>query len=222
MGFSVGQFVRVVIVLVLFAITWFLLQSTSSVNPVNISRSLSEFPSTLGSYSLSKSFQSSADILELLGVDEYIQYNYRSEAGKNVNLYVGYYRAVGVEGSYHSPKNCIPGGGWGIAKVNRVELDQGIDGRDSATVSEMIIQNGPEFQVVLYLYQNRGRIIASEYWEKIYLVLDALFKGRRDGTFIRIMSYAENGDIESAQKRARLFAEKAMAELENYIPVAHI
>ena len=120
-----------------------------------------------------------------------------------VNFYVGYYRAVGVEGSYHSPKNCIPGGGWGINTVKEVQLDEGIEGKDKAVVSEMLIRNGDEYQVVLYWFQNRGRIIASEYWEKIYLVLDALFKGRRDGSFVRIMSYAENGDIAAAQARVK-------------------
>jgi len=213
---------RVLVVLVFVALTWLLLQTTSAVEPVAINQSLSKFPDKVGEYRLSDSFQSSAGVLELLGVDDYIQYNYVSDSGNHVNLYVGYYRAVGMEGSYHSPKNCIPGGGWGIAKVREVTLDQGIEGEQQSTVSEMIIQNGPEHQVVLYWYQNRGRVIASEYWEKIYLVVDALLKGRRDGTFIRVMSYAKDGDIQAAQERVQEFAEEVMVELENYLPGAEI
>ncbi|HKJ65602.1 MAG TPA: EpsI family protein [Desulfopila sp.] len=213
---------RVLVVLVFVALTWFLLQTTSAVEPVAINRSLSNFPHKVGEYRLSDSFQSSAGVLELLGVDDYIQYNYVSDNGNHINFYVGYYRAVGVEGSYHSPKNCIPGGGWGIAKVRKVTLDQGIEGDQQSTVSEMLIQNGPEHQVVLYWYQNRGRVIASEYWEKIYLVVDALLKGRRDGTFIRVMSYANDGDIQAAQERVQEFAEEVMVELENYLPGAEV
>ncbi len=211
---------RVVIVLLLFAATWIFLNSSSGVKPVPIKNALSGFPQSIGSYRLSNSFQSSAGVLELLGVDDYIQYNYVSDKGDNVNLYVGYYRAVGVEGGYHSPKNCIPGGGWGIDGTKEINLDQGIEGKQSSTVSNMVIRNGAELQVVLYWFQNRGRIIASEYWEKVYLVLDALFKGRRDGTFVRIISHVQDGDSEATELRVKDFAEKVMIELENYLPGA--
>ena len=66
-----------------------------------------------------------------------------------------------------------------------VQLDKGIEGKDEATVSEMLIRNGDEYQVVLYWFQNRGRIIASEYWEKIYLVLDALIKRTKRRQFYK-------------------------------------
>jgi EpsI family protein len=167
------SYFRVAVLLICFGITWYLLQSTAAVNAVSIRQPLSTFPNQIGGFVLKTLFQSSADVLELLGVSDSIQYNYVADDGGVVNFYVGYYRAVGVEGSYHSPKNCIPGGGWGINDVKEVELDQGIEGKDKAVVSEMLIRNGDEYQVVLYWFQNRGRIIASEYWEKIYLVLDA-------------------------------------------------
>ena len=209
---------RIFILLFSFGLTWYLLEWTSSVTAVSIRQPLSTFPKQIGGFTLSNSFQSSADVLELLGVNDYIQYNYKENDGGLVNFYVGYYRAVGVEGSYHSPKNCIPGGGWGINSVNAVRLNQGIEGANKAVVSEMLIRNGDEYQVVLYWFQNRGRIIASEYWEKIYLVLDALLTGRRDGSFIRIMSYAENGDVEAARERVRAFAQLVLPELENHLP----
>ncbi|WP_169309261.1 exosortase C-terminal domain/associated protein EpsI [Desulforhopalus sp. IMCC35007] len=209
---------RVLTLIILFGCTWYILQFTSTVSPVSIKKSLSSFPQVIGNYKLSNSFQSSAGVLELLGVNDYIQYNYVSDAGDNINLYVGYYRAVGVEGSYHSPKNCIPGGGWGIDRIKKVGLNQGIEGGTKSTVSEMLIRSGDEYQVVLYWFQNRGRVIASEYWEKIYLVLDALFKGRRDGSFVRIISYAPNAEITETEARVRVFAEKVMPLLENYLP----
>jgi EpsI family protein len=213
---------RVLIVLTLFAITWYLLQTTSGVNAVPIKQPLSLFPQQLGSYRLSNSFQSSAGVLELLGVDDYIQYNYVDENKASVNLYAGFYQAVGVSGSYHSPKNCLPGGGWGIDTVKKIELTTGIGGQSSSTVSEMLIRNGDQYQVVLYWYQNRGRIIASEYWEKIYLVLDALFQGRRDGTFVRIMTVAQEGDIKGAEQRVKHFAEQVMPLLDEHLPGARL
>lgn len=209
---------RVLIVLALCAVTWYILQTTSEVAAVPVKKPLSLFPNQVAGYHLSNSFQSSAEVLEMLGVDDYIQYNYINESKARINLYAGFYKAVGVSGSYHSPKNCLPGGGWGIDTVKKVELQSGIGGQDTSTVSEMLIRNGSDYQVVLYWYQNRGRIIASEYWEKIYLVLDALFMGRRDGTFVRIMTVAEDGDIQAAEERVIRFAEQAMPLLDEHLP----
>lgn len=213
---------RVLIIITLLAATWYTLQATSQVTATPIKKSLSLFPHQIADYHLSNSFQSSAGVIEMLGVDDYIQYNYIDEANIYINLYAGFYKAVGVSGSYHSPKNCLPGGGWGIDTIKKVVLETGIKNKKQSTVSEMLIRNGAEYQVVLYWYQNRGRIIASEYWEKIYLVLDALFKGRRDGTFVRIMTVAQDGDIKGAEARIKLFAEQVMPLLEQHLPGASL
>jgi EpsI family protein len=213
---------RVLIVLALLAVTWYVLQTTTEVKAVPIKKPLGLFPTQVADYHLSNSFQSSAGVLELLGVDDYIQYNYIDGSNRRINLYAGYYKAVGVSGGYHSPKNCLPGGGWGIDTVKKVELRTGIDGKETSTVSEMLIRSGSDYQVVLYWYQNRGRIIASEYWEKIYLVLDALFQGRRDGTFVRIMTVAQEGDIKGAEQRVKHFAEQVMPLLDEHLPGARL
>ncbi|MBV5330534.1 MAG: EpsI family protein, partial [Chlorobium sp.] len=80
------------------------------------------------------------------------------------------------------------------------------------------IRNRNEYQVVMYWYQNRGRIISSEYWEKIYLVLDAILKKRRDGTFVRLMAPAPGGDIQQAEKVLEQFAAQIVTELDNFLP----
>jgi EpsI family protein len=213
---------RVAVVLLLFVATWFLLQKTSQVSAVPIKKPLGSFPAVIGPYALSDSLQSSADVIEMLGVDDYIQYNYHSEGRSPVSLYVGFYKSVGVGGGYHSPKNCLPGGGWGIDTVREVALDAGIEGGSTAKVTEMLIRNGDRYQVVYYWYQNRGRIIASEYWEKIYLVLDAIFKRRRDGTFVRIIAPVAGGDIQATERDVRDFAETVMTQLENHLPGARL
>jgi EpsI family protein len=209
---------KILIVLLLFTATWYILQATSSVTKVPNKKSLGSFPDRIGDYRLSNSFQSSADVIKMLGVDDYIQYNYASPSGSWTNLYVAFYSSVGVGGGYHSPKNCLPGGGWGIDTVKTIQLQAGIEGKNKSTVTEMLIRKGDEYQVVLYWYQNRGRVIASEYWEKIYLVLDALFKGRRDGTFVRIMVTVKGADIAEAEHRVQKFAEQVMVALENHLP----
>ncbi len=215
--------VRVVTILILCALTWYAMQITAEVRPVVIKKTLSAFPRTIGKYSLSNAFQSSAEVIEMLGVDDYIQYNYiQPDDGKRINLYVGYYESVGVNGGYHSPRNCIPGGGWGIDAIVERNLDTGGGGGETATVSKMLIRRGSEYQMVYYWYQNRGRIIASEYWEKIYQVLDAMFMGRRDGTFVRVMVSVDGDEFSAAESELKVFSEKVMFELKDYLPGAQL
>jgi len=210
---------RVLLILLLFAATWYVLNVTSEVRAIPIKRTLADFPQRLGDYHLSNAFQSSSAELKMLGVDDYIQYDYINSAGERINLYVGYYRAVGVTGSYHSPKNCLPGAGWNIYTTRRTPLN--IGGKQTA-VSEMLIQDGADQQVVMYWYQNRGRIIPSEYWEKFWLIKDALFMGRRDGAFVRVMSYVKDGQVEATEERTRQFSEMALSELGDFLPGAHL
>ena len=208
---------RVFLVLALLVTTYLLLQGVSGTVRTPIKQSLNNFPSTLGEWKVLSSRASTDEVVKMLGVDDYVEYNYANPAGRALNFYAAFYESVGTGGGYHSPKNCIPGGGWGIDRVKTVQLAP-TDGRAPVTVSEMIIRNRNEYQVVMYWYQNRGRIIGSEYWEKIYLVLDAVLMKRRDGTFVRLMAPVANGTIEQTEQQLQGFAPLAMKELERFLP----
>lgn len=208
---------RVLIVLALIVGTFFLLQNVSGTRRTPIKQPLAKFPTTLGDWQAKSSRESTEAVIKMLGVDDYIEYNYASPNGQSVNFYAAFYESVGTGGGYHSPKNCIPGGGWWIDEVKTVTI-QPKGNQAPVTVAEMVIRNRNEYQVVLYWYQNRGRIIHSEYWEKIYLVLDAILKKRRDGTFVRLMTPAPGGDIQQAEKVLQQFAAQAVTELDNFLP----
>jgi len=197
--------------------TFFLLQNVSGTHRTPIKQPLAKFPTTLGDWQAKSARESSEAVIKMLGVDDYIEYNYAAPNGQSVNFYAAFYESVGTGGGYHSPKNCIPGGGWGIDAVKTVTI-QPKGSQVPVTVAEMIIRNRNEYQVVMYWYQNRGRVISSEYWEKYYLVLDAILKKRRDGTFVRLMMPAPNGDIQQAEKVLEQFAAQAVTKLDNFLP----
>ena len=208
---------RLLIILAFLGGTFILLQGVSGTHRTPIKKPLAKFPATLGSWHVLSSRESTGAVVKMLGVDDYIDFNYSTSNGQPVNLYAAFYESVGTGGGYHSPKNCLPGGGWGIDAVKTMKIPLG-GGQAPVTVSELIIRNRNEYQVVLYWYQNRGRIIHSEYWEKIYLVLDAIMEKRRDGTFVRLIAPAPNGDIQQAEKDLQQFAALALAELDNFLP----
>jgi len=206
---------RIAVVLALFALTFVGLQFSQTVRQVPIKQPLSGFPVEIGEWKFARKSFFSAPVIEMLGVADYISYDYTEGNGGWLNLYISYFTAVGVTGGYHSPQNCLPGGGWNIASVEDVALAMG------GQIKKVLVQKGGEQQVVLYWFQNRGRIIASEYWEKIYLVLDAVFKQRRDGSFIRIIGQLpKGGDKDKFTQEMVDFANKTVELAAQYIPGA--
>jgi len=210
---------RVSIVIFCFLATFIMIKRAVVTEPVGIIRPLSLFPRQIGSWKVNASRLSDEDVVKMLGVDDYIDYTYVNQSGRQVNLYVAFYKSVGGGKGYHSPKNCLPGAGWGIDRNGTITIfPSNKNGKRSVDVSEMIIREGDEYQVVFYWFQNRGRIIASEYWEKIYLVLDALIKHRRDGTFVRLIARAPKGKIAETEKILVDFSGDVLSELEQFLP----
>lgn len=208
---------RAIFITVILFVSAFLLQDITGVQRTPIKQPLSSFPTVLGEWQAVSARTSKDSVIQILGVDDYIEYYYTNSSRQSVNFYAAYYEAVGKGTGYHSPKNCIPGGGWGIETTDTLTVIP--EGRKGPVkISEMIIRNGSEYQVVIYWYHNRGRIIYSEYWEKIYLVLDSILKKRRDGTFVRLMAPVRNKDIDGTRRRLIEFAVRVMPELDDFIP----
>ena len=209
--------VRLIIVLALFGLTFISLQFVQSAKVVPIKRPLAEFPAKIGEWERTNEIKSSDAVVEMLGLDDYINATYTAPDGMNLNFYVSYFSSVGTTGAYHSPQNCLPGSGWEIASVKGLPITINNPKR-STIINSLIVQNGSAKQITLYWFQNRGRIIANEYWEKIYLVTDSLLKRRRDGSFVRIMAPATEENMADTEKKLKEFAEKVAVQLENFIP----
>ena len=88
----------------------------------------------------------------------------------------------------HSPLNCLPGAGWLPVRQDRTTIQVRTSGttRD-IEVNNFVIEKGLDRQAVLYWYQSHGRVVASEYWGKVYTVLDAMRHNRTDGSLVRVV-----------------------------------
>ena len=53
-----------------------------------------------------------AKILQILGVDDYMNRAYFRADRASAGLYVGYYKSQRQGDAIHSPQNCLPGAGW--------------------------------------------------------------------------------------------------------------
>jgi EpsI family protein len=194
-----------------------LLRSVSHGEETPLHRSFADFPWSIAQW-IGREQELEAQILQALKVDDYILRQYWEEQGPPIGLYVGYYKSMRKGATYHSPKNCLPGSGWYFVKTGKTPL--GITDRHGlpVEVNEFVIQKGLDKQLVLYWYQDRGRIITSEYWAKIYMVVDAMTKNRTDGAFVRITVPYTREKEKEVLDRGKAFAEKLLPLLEKYLP----
>ena len=155
-------------------------------------------------------------VYNILGVEDYILANYRKNSKETVNLYVGFYQSQKEGDIIHSPKNCMPGSGWNIAKSS-IEPVYMTDTGKSINTIKLLLQKGSQKQVVLYWFQSRGRIISSEYMQKIWLVIDSVIKHRTDGSFVRLISPVVV-DEAATIKVLKEFANKVYPILNEHIP----
>ncbi len=131
-------------------------------------------------------------------------------------LYVGFYQSQRTGATYHSPKNCLPGAGWQFMESDFIPLT--MPDQTTITVNKVLIQKGLEKQVILYWYHDRGRVIASEYWAKGYLVWDAMTKNRSDGSLVRISIPVRDGTVEEAFDHGVDFMRDLWPTLLEYMP----
>ena len=127
-------------------------------------------------------------VLDVLGLDAYIQRKYTDDDGRILWLYVGYYRLQQQGKGIHSPKHCYPGAGWSMLDkgVESIPLDE--DGLHAIVVNRVVFQRDGVKQVILYWFQSSNRIVHSEYAQRIYLVLDAILFNRTDGALVKVSS----------------------------------
>ncbi len=150
-------------------------------------------------------------VVEKLGMTDYLLANYVNKQKQAVNFYVAYYQSQRKGVSPHSPRVCIPGGGWEIADLQRLTVAD-------HPINRVLIKKGNQRQLVYYWFQGHGRIVANEYINKWYLFIDSIFKNRTDGALVRVVTnVAEYESLADADARLIDFMATAEPELKNYI-----
>ena len=92
-------------------------------------------------------------------------------------------------------------------------------GPSPLTVNRYVIAKGLDRQLVLYWYQSHGRVVASEYAAKFYLVADSIRMNRSDGALVRVVTSINPGETEiAAENHAVAFTESSLPVLDSYIP----
>jgi EpsI family protein len=183
--------------------------------------SFAAFPMQLQSWQATVDPPLSDDILKVLGVDDYLSRIYYRQHGGAVGLYIGYYGSQRQGDTIHSPLNCLPGAGWEPVQQGRLDIANADGAGRDITVNRYIVQKGLDRQLVLYWYQSHGRVIASEYTSRAYLINDAIRMNRTDGSLVRVIAPIPVGaedDGAAAEKLAVEFVRVLFPTLPAYLP----
>jgi EpsI family protein len=180
-------------------------------------RALKEFPTRVGDWrqvGIDQRFDPETE--RVLRADDYLSRTYARPDGRVAAFYVGYYATQRNGATYHSPLNCLPGSGWAMTEPATIRITPA-DGAPPFEANRYIIQKGSDRQLLIYWYQGRGRIIASEYWGKIYTVLDSARLRRSDGAMVRVMTPVGTSEP-AAIEAATDLAAQAFHALPEYVP----
>ncbi len=209
---------RFLIVAVLLAATAAFLRSRAQAENLPPRQALASFPSRISEWRGREVVIPQA-IRDVLGAGEFLQRSYiRSPEEPSIDLFLAYFPTQRTDNTIHSPQNCLPGSGWTPVGLARIELNN-LPNSPPATVNRYVLAKGLDRLVVLYWYQSHGRIVASEYWAKLYLVVDAIKLNRSDGALVRVTTALREGErLDAADQRAVEFVRQVFPQLDRFLP----
>jgi len=177
--------------------------------------SFDEYPNTVDGWT-GRREALEAVYLSALMLDDYYLANFTRGTDPTINFYIAWYGSQRAGRSAHSPRSCLPGGGWQIKSLTQRTLP---GARDALRVNRVLIQFGMQRELVYYWFQQRGRVITNEYVAKWYLFWDALTRNRTDGALVRLVVALRPGDTaDAADRQLTEFAAAAAPTLAPYIP----
>jgi EpsI family protein len=180
---------------------------------------LKELPMEVGAWrQVGVDFRFDEETERVLRADDYLSRSYAGPQASVANLYVGYYATQRNGATYHSPLNCLPGTGWTMSEPGKIIINPA-NGARPFEANRYIIEHGSDRQLLVYWYQGRGRAVASEYWGKIYTVVDSITRRRSDGAMVRVMVPLPRGQAEqTALDAATNLAAEIAPRLNGFVP----
>jgi EpsI family protein len=210
---------RILILSLLLLIAAAFIARASKPEIVPIREPLAGMPMQIGSWKGRQAPDIDSRVMAVLGVDDYANRIYYNRELYPASLYIGYYQSQREGDTIHSPLNCLPGAGWNPIKSGHISIP--ISGNSGIEINRIVILKGVDKQVVLYWYQSHGRVVASEYWGKIYTVLDALRTNRTDAALVRVICPVMGTDTRSetsAENSATAFVKALFPILNRFLP----
>lgn len=161
------------------------------------------------------------NIIDTLKFSDYITADYqRGSDNFSINFYSAWYESQKKGASIHSPRSCIPGGGWRIQNIDQYDIPgvTRLNG-EKLRVNRALIQKGNSVNVVYYWFEGRDRVITNEYLAKWFIFWDALTRSRTDGALIRVLASVPDGaSTDKADMHLQEFLQDFYPLIPKYVP----
>ena len=180
---------------------------------------LAMFPLAVGEH-LGTPREVGPDIVAALESSDQLLVDYAAPgAPAPVNLWVAYYASQTDGAAIHSPKECLPAGGWEYERLTRREIDvRGADPDRPFRINEAVAVDGNERLVMVFWVEARGRQLASEFRNKLYNLRDTLVLGRSDGALVRLTTPVGPAETDAAALvRLYAFLDEAYVHLQPHV-----
>jgi EpsI family protein len=177
---------------------------------------LGGFPLSLGNWRFYQEGVVDQETRDFLKADDLLDRDYGNAATKRrASLFVAAFRTLSTGVGPHSPKNCLPGNGWSSLLSDKLTLQTP---SGPITVNRYVVGRGAERALVLYWYQSRGRVVASEYKAKLWSIADAIRLNRTDTALVRVVVPIHDEDQEEATSTAVNFVQALFEPLRRLLP----
>ncbi len=159
-------------------------------------------------------------VLRELKADDYHSVTFARGNEPSVGFFAAWYKDQS-QGGVHSPEICLPGSGWEIAWLERVDVAQELGHPGAFEINRAIIQKGETRMMVYYWFEQKGRKVAWDFAAKMYLVLDGVTTGRKDGAMVRLTTLISEDETDAdAAARLNDMMQAVVPSLPRFIPGA--
>lgn len=188
-----GPIIIAVAVVLLASFSTMSIQQRSGIIPAR--ESFASYPLQINAWQ-GRTYEFANGENEILKLKDYFLANF-SKSNTNIDVYLGYTDSQRNGFVPHSPKACIPGGGWEITDTRLQEVT--IDSKTSFNVTRMLISKGESKQLIYYWFHQRGRDLSNEFPMKFALLYDAIKINRTDGAIVRFTTTVHKTEAQADQ-----------------------
>jgi EpsI family protein len=174
-----------------------------------------QIPLELGEYSGKE--QILADFTyDILKADTTTYRDYLDSDGRGYNLFIAYFESQKYGSQIHSPKHCLPGGGWRIEQIvpYKIQLTDSVTREANLTV--ISVQNYKA--LMLYWFETRSGGIRSEYGLKLDLVKNSLLFNATDAAIVRLTIPVSGDNLNLTLDKANRFLVAFYPHIEAALP----
>lgn len=179
----------------------------------------SVFPSRLAAWKGGIPEALAPDVELALEADDYLSVLFSNPAEPApVQLFAAWYNDQ-TQGGTHSPEVCLPGAGWEIASLARIDIAPQMGFAAPYNLNRAVIQKEQTRMLVYYWFEQHGRHVAWDFAAKIYLLLDSVTIGRTDGALVRLTTpiLADETEADAEARLQDMFRETVQV-LPRFVP----